>query len=66
MKYQFRALCTGAPIVLDNCGAGYEADTDDDAWHLVMWAINLKDLDRTRYAIEPLGAVGTARAEVST
>ena len=55
MKYQFRALCTGAPIILDNCGRGYEADTEDEAWQDLARFINLRDLDRSRYRIEPLG-----------
>lgn len=57
MKYQFRARCDGPPIVLDNCGAGYEAPTEDLAWDAVIRFINLKDLDRSRYTIEPLGTV---------
>lgn len=54
MKYQFRARVTGSPVILDKCGEGYEAATEEEAWTVMMRAIALPQMDRARYSIEPL------------
>lgn len=54
MRYQFRALCSGAPIILDDCGVGYEADSEDEAWDALLARIGQsKFFDRSRYVVEP-------------